>query len=96
MSGRKIMIVEDEMLVQLHLERTMRSMGHVVTATSMTSTEAIKAAEIETPDLVLIDVNLPGARDGISTARELKERFGCAIVFATAHADEQTLERQAN
>jgi predicted glycosyltransferase/CheY-like chemotaxis protein len=93
MSGRKIMIVEDEMLVQLHLERTMRSMGHVVTATSMTATEAIEAAEIETPDLVLIDVNLPGARDGISTARELKERFGCAIVFATAHADEQTLER---
>jgi predicted glycosyltransferase/CheY-like chemotaxis protein len=92
-SGKKILIVEDEMLVQLHLDRTVVGMGHQVTAKVATAPEAIAAAERERPDLALIDINLPGPRDGISLARELIERFGSTIVFATAHADEETLDR---
>ena len=90
---QKVLIVEDEMLVQLHLDRTVISMGHQVTAKVTTAREAIEAAERERPDLALIDINLPGPRDGISLARELIERFDCSIVFATAHADADTLER---
>ncbi|MDE0886293.1 MAG: response regulator [Myxococcota bacterium] len=92
-NAKKILIVEDEMLVQLHLDRTVVGMGHQVTAKVRTAAEAIEAAERERPDLALIDINLPGPRDGISLARELIERFGSTIVFATAHADEETLDR---
>jgi len=87
------MIVEDEMLVQLHLEQVVTRMGHDVAAMSTSGDDAIEKAARVRPDLVLMDINLPGSRDGITLARELRERFGCAIVFATAHADEDTLAR---
>ncbi|MBW2292084.1 MAG: response regulator [Deltaproteobacteria bacterium] len=93
MNARKLMIVEDEMLVQLHLEQIVKDMGHEVTATATSAEHAIEEASRVAPDLVLMDISLPGARDGISAAKELRERFGCAVVFATAHADEDTLKR---
>ena len=93
MIARRLMIVEDEMLVQLHLERVVIEMGHEVTAKASTARQAIEEASQVAPELVLMDINLPGSRDGISAAKELRERYGCAVVFATAHADEATLMR---
>jgi two-component system, response regulator PdtaR len=45
------------------------------------------------PDIVLMDVCLEGGREGIETARWLREVCGAAIVFITANSDEGTLER---
>lgn len=93
MIPRKLMIVEDEMLVQLHLEQIIKDMGHEVIAKVTTAKQAIEEASREVPELVLMDISLPGPRDGISAAKELRERFGCEVVFATAHVDDDTLAR---
>lgn len=45
------------------------------------------------PDVVLVDVYLGGARDGIETARWLREVCDVSVVFVTAHTDVATVER---
>ena len=93
MTPRKILIVEDELIIQMHLSRIVEAAGHVVSGTAISSEEALESAHDSPPDLVLIDIHLRGSVDGIETARELRNKYNCAVVFATAHADDSTLER---
>jgi PAS domain S-box-containing protein len=55
--------------------------------------EAIREAERNEPDLVLMDIRIQGEMDGTETARLLRERFDVPVVYLTAHADRDTLER---
>ncbi len=92
---RSILIVEDEMIVQLHLRRIVEGLGHRVIGTATTMQEALDVAEHDPPELVMMDIHLAEGTDGVETARLLNQRHDCAVVFATAYADESTLERTA-
>ena len=94
MNSRKILIVEDEMIVQLHLRRIVEKIGHEVVGTATTMVEALEAAERNPPELVLMDIHLADGSDGVETARVLTERFDCGVVFATAYADEDPTPNQ--
>jgi len=93
MSPRNVLIVEDELIIQMHLSRIVEAAGHRVSGTAETCAEALAAAEREAPDLALVDIHLRGEGHGIDAARVLREKYDCAVVFATAHADTATLER---
>lgn len=91
--SRKVLIVEDELIIQMHLARIVEAAGHEVSGTATSAEEALQSAKATPPDLVMIDIHLRGGVDGIETARELRDKYDCAVVFATAHADAATLER---
>jgi len=93
MTGRKILIVEDESIVRLHLRRIIEAMGHQLVGLASSADEALACAAADQPELVLMDINLQGERDGVDTARELVDLYGCAVVFATAFADDDTIRR---
>ncbi len=93
MSGRKILIVEDESVVRLHLRQIIEKMGHRVVGLAASAEEAWEMAAAERPDLVLMDIHLRGQQDGVDAAREIVRRHGSAIVFATAFADDETIRR---
>ncbi len=93
MNDQRILIVEDETIVQLHLKRMVKELGYAVVGTAMTAAEALECAAETRPDLVLMDIQLSGDRDGIDAARELQRRYGLAVVFLTAYADPETVER---
>jgi len=93
MTARKILIVEDELIVQLHLEKIVEELGHEVVGTAATTQEALEAARTRPPELVLMDIHLAEGGDGVDTAKELRDRHDCAVVFITAYADDATLER---
>jgi PAS domain S-box-containing protein len=88
-----ILIVEDEVIVARDLQRTLIDLGYDAFAVATSASEAIARATERCPDLALMDIRIRGVPDGIETARILGERFGAAIVFLTAHADDSTLER---
>ena len=90
---QNILIVEDEPIVQLHLQRIISDAGHRVSGTASTAQQALEAAEREVPELVLMDIRLPGSVDGVDLARTLCDRHDCGVVFATAYADPGTVER---
>ena len=93
MSRAGILIVEDESIVQVHLQRVVESVGYEVTGVAASAQEAIDVASKNPPDLVLMDIELRGERDGVEAARELRSMFDVAIVFLTAYADELTVQR---
>lgn len=89
----RILIVEDENIVALDLERGLRRLGYSVVGMASTGQEAIRMAEETRPDLILMDIQLKGAMDGITAAKQIRELFNVPVVFLTAYSDEGTLQR---
>jgi two-component system cell cycle sensor histidine kinase/response regulator CckA len=89
----RIMIVEDELIVAQNLENQLKKLGYEVAAAVGSGQEAVKMAAEMKPDLVLMDIKLSGAMDGIDTADQIHTRFQIPVVYLTAYADDETLER---
>jgi signal transduction histidine kinase len=96
-SGGKcsILVVEDEPIVAKDLQQILREQGYDAFAIASSADDAIKRAAERCPDLVLMDIRIKGKLDGIQTAEILRRRFGVAVIYLTAHADEATIERAA-
>src|SRR5437763_11256753 len=83
----RILIVEDEFIVQLDLQSRLGRLGHTVVGIASRADEAIaKAAELA-PDLVLMDVQLEGEMDGVEAARRIRSVQPVPIVYVTAYAN---------
>jgi AmiR/NasT family two-component response regulator len=91
--GKKILIVEDEMVISLEITATLKRLGYEVTGQAITGIEAIRLVEETKPDLILMDIRLKGNMDGIEAACQVSDRFDLPVIFLTAHSDEATLER---
>ncbi len=90
---KKVLIVEDEAIVAYDLERRLRKAGYDVPAIAASGEQALESIEETSPDLVLMDIRLQGAMDGIAAATKVRERFKLPVIYLTAHADRATLER---
>lgn len=80
-------------MAALDLRMCVEEMGYTVVGTAASSAEALHKAEIESPDLVLMDICLEGEIDGIQTATALRKRRDIPVVFLTANADAPTVDR---
>lgn len=89
----RILIVEDEAITAMDLAAELRRLGYDVCGTEDTADGAVAAVEKQKPCLVLMDIRLGDNGDGIDAARRIAERHGSAVVFLTAHSDENTLAR---
>jgi len=87
------MIVEDDGVLALDLSLTIRNLGYQVAGTVASGEQAIAKAAETSPDLVLTDIGLPGAIDGIQAAEMILGSRDTAIIFMTASDDQATLER---
>jgi DNA-binding NarL/FixJ family response regulator len=92
-SRSRALIVEDEFLIALDLEAAMSGLGFEICGLAPNAEEARSLAMNHQPDVVLVDVYLGGAREGIETARWLREVCDVSVVFVTAHTDTATIER---
>jgi PAS domain S-box-containing protein len=88
-----ILIVEDEGLIALDLKKKLEQFGYSVPAIADTGEDALLAVEQRRPSLVLMDIHLRGAQDGIEVADQIRRRFQVPVMFVTAHADKETLDR---
>jgi PAS domain S-box-containing protein len=89
----RILIVEDEQVVAMDLERGLRSLGYEVLKVTETGRSAIRLAEQERPDLILMDIQLKGTVDGITAAGEIAKNWRIPVVFLTANGDEEVVSR---
>jgi DNA-binding response OmpR family regulator len=90
---RRALIVEDEILIALDLEDAMSDLGFEVCPLASSDRGARSLAMRDQPDIALVDVCLEGGREGIETARWLRDVCGASVVFVTACNDEPTIER---
>ena len=95
MSDIKILIVEDELLIAENLAMKLKKFGYTVADIVSSGKAALKYIDSEIPDLILMDISIKGKIDGIETAAKIREIEEVPIVFLTAYADDETLERAA-
>jgi len=93
MVSKNIMIVEDERIVALDIKSSLESLGHTVTAIVASGEAALKKVVENQPDLVLMDIQLQGDMDGVKTAEQIRENFNVPVIYLTANADNNTLQR---
>ncbi|MBX6323098.1 MAG: response regulator [Rhodospirillaceae bacterium] len=84
----EVMVVEDEFLIALLMERTLVGAGHGVIGPARTGEEAVRLARRERPDLALIDIRLEDGTDGVEAARTMWERFETPSILVTAYAQD--------
>jgi PAS domain S-box-containing protein len=88
-----IFIVEDEQIVAEDLKETLKDLGFTVAGIEKSGEIAIEKVSELHPDLVLMDIHLAGKMDGIETAGLIRSRFNIPIIYLTAYADKELLER---
>lgn len=93
MTGKRILIVEDERIVAEDLKRLLLKMGYGVTGIVASGEEALQSVQSQKPDLVLMDIRIQGPQDGIEVAEHLYVEFNLPVSYLTAFADTPTLDR---
>lgn len=89
-----ILLVEDEILVGMMLQKKIRSYGYEITDVITSGEEAVARARVENPDLLFMDVSLSGQIDGVEAARQIKEFLDVPVIFFTGnHMDKKLIER---
>jgi CheY-like chemotaxis protein len=95
MQKGRIMIVEDIRLVGEDIKESVTSFGHTVTAVVSSGEEALRKAEEDAPDLILMDIVLSGEMDGIETAERIHALNNIPVIFLTGYSDAKRVERAA-
>ncbi len=93
MSKIKVLVVEDELIVAKDIQNSLKNLGYDVPAIASTGEEAVKKSGEFSPDIILMDIVLKGKIDGIETATQIRAMYGIPIIYLTAYADENTLDR---
>jgi len=91
--GANILVVEDEMIVGEFICQCLGKIGHRVCGVADNFEDALELVEEERPDLVLMDIELDGGKNGIDTAMEILDRWEIPVIYLTAYSDEKTLAK---
>jgi PAS domain S-box-containing protein len=89
----KILVVDDEATITTQLEERLEYMGYQVVGSAGSGAEAVDKARELHPDLILMDIVMPGKLDGIEAARLIKKEMDIPVVFLTAYGDDRFIQR---
>jgi DNA-binding NarL/FixJ family response regulator len=89
----RALIVDDEIFFALNLEADMHALGFDICGLAANGQQASRLAMCNQPDVVVMDINLEGGREGIEVARWLHTVCEAPIVFVTGYTDRDTVER---
>ncbi|MDZ7657763.1 response regulator [Fodinibius sp.] len=87
METKKVLIVEDEMIIAMLIERMVTSMGHQVIDKVSSGEDAINKALEHSPDLILMDIRLKGEMDGIEAMRRIQEKMSIPVIYISGNSD---------
>lgn len=89
----KIYLIEDEAIIIEHLKELLQQLGHQVVGYSFEGEKALQELPTLSVDLVLIDIQLKGALDGIDVAHHINQTLQCPFIFISANTDARHLTR---
>ncbi|MBP6235607.1 MAG: response regulator [Saprospiraceae bacterium] len=92
-SNIKIGIVEDELIIAEKINMILGDLGYEVCETVTNFTDAIKLINSDKPDILLLDIQLAGEKDGIDIAQHMRKHYNVPFIFLTANSDDLTLAR---
>jgi AmiR/NasT family two-component response regulator len=89
--GRTVVIAEDEAIVRLDLREILEEQGFDVVGETGRGDEAVALAKQHHPDLVILDIKMPGL-DGLSAARDINADRKSAVLILTAFSQRNLIE----
>jgi PAS domain S-box-containing protein len=89
----KILIVEDDTTSAKLMEITLRRMNYEITGLASNGKQAIELSAQVPPDIILMDINMPGEIDGIEAARRIKKEQRIPVLYVTANNEESIVQR---
>ena len=90
---KKIMIVEDEVIIAMSYIAELRNASFEVSEALVTGEEAVEIFSTINPDLILMDIALKGKIDGIGAAKQIIKKKNLPIIFMTGNSDIETKKR---
>jgi response regulator NasT len=91
----RVVIAEDEAIVRLDLKEIMEEEGYEVVGETGRGDEAVELVRAHRPDLVILDIKMPGT-DGLTAAREISAERLCAVLILTAFSQRDLIEQARN
>lgn len=88
-----ILVVDDEAIITMQLEERLSVMGYTVAGMAASGEDAVERARQVRPDIVLMDIVMPGKMNGIEAAKIITTELDIPVVFVTAYADNAIIER---
>ena len=88
-----ILLVDDEPIVLVHFKEMLDARGYVLAGAVHSGVQALEAARTLKPDLVLMDIVMPGELDGVAACARIQDECDIPVVLLTAYADAATLAR---
>jgi response regulator NasT len=92
MTRRRIVIAEDEPLARLDLGQMLENLGHEVVGQAGDGRTAVDLARELNPDLVIMDIKMPGEIDGLGAAGLLAEERVAPVLLLTAYSDQEFID----
>ena len=89
--GRKIFIVEDELVFAEDLKETLERRGYRVCGNVSSAEEALRTIPETAPDLILVDIVLAGTMNGIELADALNAVTDIPVIYLTSNIEEDTI-----
>lgn len=92
-TAKKVLIVEDEMLIAATLSVELEELGFDVAGIATRAKQAIAICEESPVDIILLDIQLKGDMDGIELGHYINDQLQVPFIYLTANTDEATFER---
>jgi CheY-like chemotaxis protein len=89
----RVLIVEDEVLTARAIANSLANLGYAVIGFARSGEEAIELATQARPDVVLMDITLKGAMDGVSATQRIQTSLDIPVIYLTASSDAETVKR---
>ncbi|MCG6909566.1 MAG: response regulator [Deltaproteobacteria bacterium] len=89
----RIIIADDEVIISTQLEEFLSTKGFDIIGIATSGVQAVEMAMELKPDLMLMDIVMPGELDGISAAEKINAALKIPVIFLTAYADEEMIQR---
>jgi two-component system, response regulator PdtaR len=93
MKLEKIMVIEDDMIIQLFISKGIKNAGFEITGLARSCQKALELLAKTKPDLILMDIGIAGDKDGIETAVLINKDYDIPIIFMTGNSDCLTTEK---
>jgi response regulator NasT len=91
----RVMIADDEAVIRMGLKTMVAALGHQVVGTAANGNDALEKTRSLVPDLLLLDIKMPG-QDGLAVAETLAVEMPLPIIMLTAYTEKTLIERAAN
>jgi CheY-like chemotaxis protein len=85
-----VLVIEDEPLIALDLQRILEGLGHRVNSIVRTHKDALTAAKLKRPGLVIADIRLADGSSGLDAVNDILRSFTVPVVFVTAYPERLT------